>query len=248
MIKKTIAYFNKYKLYILLILILSLSAYLRFHRLGDLYVFNLDEEYQATYAWTEVLNPHPIWIGLIASALEFYIGPYVVYLTAILLSFSKGDPIITAYFAAFLGVITTAVIFFVGKRIFNLTPAYSGNLTSGTQCMADLDTCFEPDSYPAENAKYSSCRAHNDLNSIVHSVGFGPITSCSFANRTLQAVADCGNGTFYSSSNASELKFIYNQIAQSIISQSYSNQAINIIINPDHASVQFREQRTKRYG
>lgn len=114
---------KKYKIYLLLIAILSISAFLRLNSLNDIYVFNLDEEYQATYAWTLVLDPHPIWIGLSAAALEFYIGPYVVYLTAILLKLSAGDPIITAYFAALLGVITTAIIYIVGKRIFNLTTA-----------------------------------------------------------------------------------------------------------------------------
>lgn len=112
---------KKYRLHILFISIIALSAFLRLHNLSNIYVFNLDEEYQATYALTEVLHPHPIWIGLAAAALEFYLGPYVVYLTAILLALSKGDPLITAYFAAFLGVITTAVIFFVGKKVFNLT-------------------------------------------------------------------------------------------------------------------------------
>lgn len=114
---------KKYKTFLLLISIISVSAFLRFNRLNDIYVFNLDEEYQAAYAWLQVLDPHPIWIGMIASVLEFYVGPYIVYLTAILLKLSNGDPIITAYFAAFLGVISTAVIFFVGNRIFNLTTA-----------------------------------------------------------------------------------------------------------------------------
>lgn len=114
---------KKYKLFIILLFIIIVSAFLRFHRLDQIYVFNLDEEYQATYAWTEVVHPHRIWIGLAAAALEFYLGPYMVYFTAILLSLSKGDPLITAYFAAFLGVVTTAVIFFVGKKVFNLATA-----------------------------------------------------------------------------------------------------------------------------
>src|SRR3989344_2594248 len=114
--------------FILLAIIVGPAAYLRFHRLSEIYVFNLDEEYQATYAWTLVKDFHPIWIGLAAAALEFYIGPYTVYLTAILLAFSKGDPIITAYFAAFLGVATTALIFWTGKKIFNLTTGVIASL------------------------------------------------------------------------------------------------------------------------
>lgn len=130
--KYILNYILKYKVYILFILIVLVSAYLRFHRLGDIYVFNLDEEYQAEYAWLQILDPHPIWIGLIASALEFYVGPYLVYFTAILLALSKGDPIITAYFAAFLGVVTTVVIFYVGKQIFSLTTAIVAAALYGT--------------------------------------------------------------------------------------------------------------------
>lgn len=110
-----------YKTYIFLIVVVVLSSFLRFHRLNQVYVFNLDEEYQATYAWTEVLHPHLIWIGLPAAAIEFYLGPYLTYFTAILLAFSKGDPIIMAYFAASLGAVTTATIFLIGKKLFNFT-------------------------------------------------------------------------------------------------------------------------------
>lgn len=103
------------------ILIFSLALFLRIYRLPDIYVFNFDEEYQATYAWTLVKDPHPIWIGVSASFLDFYLGSYFTYFTAILLAISNGDPILTAYFAAFLGAITTVIIFLVGWKIFNFT-------------------------------------------------------------------------------------------------------------------------------
>lgn len=109
------------KAYILLVLIIGLSAFLRFHNLSNTYVFNFDEEYQATYAWIQVLDPHPIWIGVSSSFLDFYLGPYFTYFTAILLKLSNADPMLTAYFAAFLGVITTAVTFLIGWKLFNLT-------------------------------------------------------------------------------------------------------------------------------
>lgn len=112
---------SNYKIFLLLFLIVSLSAFLRFYRLPEIYVFNFDEEYQATYAWTLVKDPHPIWIGVSASFLDFYLGPYFTYFTAILLAISKGDPLITAYFAAFLGTATTAAFFLIGWKIFNLT-------------------------------------------------------------------------------------------------------------------------------
>lgn len=120
------------KKYILFVLIIVLSAYLRFHHLNDIYVFNFDEEYQASYAWTEVLHPHRIWIGVSSSFLDFYLGPYFTYFTAILLKISRGDPMLTAYFAAFLGVLTTALIFLVGWKLFNLKTGVISSLLYAT--------------------------------------------------------------------------------------------------------------------
>lgn len=112
---------KKKKVLIFAFFIFFLSLFLRTYRIEETYVFNFDEEYQATYAWTLVLDPHPIWIGVSASFLDFYLGPYFTYFTAILLWISKGDPLINAYFAAFLGSLTTVAFFLVGRRIFNFT-------------------------------------------------------------------------------------------------------------------------------
>lgn len=112
---------KEYKAYIWLIFIFCIAVFLRLHRLSDIYVFNLDEEHQAVYAWTLVSHLHKIWIGISASPIEFYLGPYFTYFTAFLLGISKGDPMITAYFAAVTGSITTVVIFIVIWRLFSLT-------------------------------------------------------------------------------------------------------------------------------
>lgn len=120
------------KAYLILIFIILLSAFLRFYRLPDIYIFNFDEEYQATYAWTLVKNFHPIWIGVSASFLDFYLGPYFTYFTALLLAIFNGNPIITAYFAAFLGTMTTATIFLIGWKFFNLTAGFVASLLYAT--------------------------------------------------------------------------------------------------------------------
>ena len=105
-------------------------------------------------------------------------------------------------------------------RNFDIPRAYEGNLTTGYNCPADDDQCSDPSSFPARNANYSSCRAHLDLNATVHSIGFGPISSCSFAIQTMRAIAACGNGSYYASSNASELNEIYNNLAIGITNQT----------------------------
>lgn len=128
------------KAYILLVLIIILSALLRFNNLSSIYVFNFDEEYQATYAWTLVKDFHPIWIGVSSSFLDFYLGPYFTYFTAFLLKISNGDPMLTAYFAAFLGILTTAATFFIGWKIFNLT---TGAVSSLLYATLPLTTFFD---------------------------------------------------------------------------------------------------------
>ncbi len=77
---------------------------------------------------TLVKDFHPIWIGVSASFLDYYLGPYFTYFTAFWLWLSQGDPEITAYVAGVVGVITSVVIFFAGWRIFNLTTGMIGSL------------------------------------------------------------------------------------------------------------------------
>jgi 4-amino-4-deoxy-L-arabinose transferase-like glycosyltransferase len=106
------------KIWIIGLLIVVLGFVLRAYKLDDVYVFNFDEEYQATYAWTLVKDFHPIWIGVSASFLDFYLGPYFTYFTAFWLWISRGDPMITAYVAIIIGAINVAAVFYVGKKFF----------------------------------------------------------------------------------------------------------------------------------
>ena len=89
---------------------------------------------------------------------------------------------------------------------------------TGSQC----DTAIN-------DAICSSERAHSDLNATVYSIGFGPVsTGCPNANRTLRGIADCGNGSYYGSQNASELADIYSGIASEIVNASYYSQTITL--------------------
>ncbi|MEM0465880.1 MAG: VWA domain-containing protein [Candidatus Pacearchaeota archaeon] len=112
------------------------------------------------------------------------------------------------------------------KRNFNISEAYFGNLTNGIYCNDD-DYCLQPDSFSSLNSKYSACKVNNETNSTIYSIGFGRIAQCSFANQTLKAIADCGNGSFYASSDADSLKSVYEGIAYDILRLSYSEQLSN---------------------
>ncbi len=106
------------KTLLLLLFILTLSVVLRFWRISDLMVFRLDQEHQVSLAMPIVKDFHIIWIGVSASNLNFYLGPFWVYFTSFWLFISKGNPLITAYVASFIGVLTTFFIFLIGKEIF----------------------------------------------------------------------------------------------------------------------------------
>ena len=75
------------------------------------------------------------------------------------------------------------------------------------------------------NAKQSAidkaCEAFNDYNITVHAVGFG-----SYADEvTLQAIADCGNGSYYFA-DVDELVELYEIISQDVISATFVEQTI----------------------
>jgi len=111
---------------------------------------------------------------------------------------------------------------------FNVPPAYEGTSTSGLSCTGDEIYCSTNNTFASLNAKYSSCRANDNLNATVYSVGFGPVTTCGFAANTLQSIADCGEGDYYASTNASELQQFYANIAHEFIQIAYGEQTSNV--------------------
>lgn len=123
----------------------------------------------------------------------------------------------------------------------NSTFYYSGNGTLGLNCNDD-DSCTLDitGSYSALNANYSTARAFSNLNNLtVDSVGFGPIQTCQLGNDTITEIAKAGNGSSYSSANATELKNIYCQIANNIATKQTQTQQIltqgtlqNAILDP----------------
>ncbi len=106
----------------------------------------------------------------------------------------------------------------------------------GSGCYGGSDDCDTDDCECAmENANWSSCRVHNDLNATVFSIGFGPVASCYSANWTLRAIANCGNGSYYASQEGTKLKEIYKNISEQINKISYVNetQILNITFIPN---------------
>ena len=78
------------------------------------------------------------------------------------------------------------------------------------------------------DAVEDACRAHNYTNVTVYSIGFGPVSGCGLANQTLNDIANCGNGSYYSGTNATQLEEIYSRIAEEIVNVSYRAQTVEL--------------------
>lgn len=120
------------KKWLLVICVLMIAGFLRLYRLPDLFIFSGDEEYQSILAMTLVKHLHIIWIGVNAGHLGFYLGPFWTYFTALFLFLSKGNPLITGYVAAIIGVATTALIIYTGQKLFSFFVGLSAGLLYAT--------------------------------------------------------------------------------------------------------------------
>ena len=101
------------------LLILGLAVFLRFFRLPELFVFEGDVEHHILLANTIVRDFHVIWVGVNVANLGFYHAPYWTYFTALWLYLSNGHPLVLAYAAAAVGVMTTGIITIAGWHMFN---------------------------------------------------------------------------------------------------------------------------------
>lgn len=99
-------------------IIILVSLIFRFWLLPERFIFDIDTAYQSFFAKTILDHFHIIWIGVSASNTGYYLGPGLVYMTALLLWISKSDPIILGYFASFMGVLTTLSIFYIANYLY----------------------------------------------------------------------------------------------------------------------------------
>jgi hypothetical protein len=96
-------------------------------------------------------------------------------------------------------------------------------------CSGDSSDCAGNDCEGAmDNAVWSSERAHDDIPTTVHAVGFGPVASCENANSTLRLIADAGNGSYCASDDPSTLRDCYVNFADDIVEGSKISQIVNL--------------------
>ncbi|UCD21071.1 MAG: VWA domain-containing protein [archaeon] len=73
-------------------------------------------------------------------------------------------------------------------------------------------------------------RGHNTANATIYAVGFGPIAFCPIAQDLMMRIAEEGEGDYFLSNNASELRIIFREWAQEILRLTYANQSVIIVI------------------
>jgi len=83
----------------------------------------------------------------------------------------------------------------------------------------------------SNNSIEDACKAHEDADATIYSIGFGPVASCPIGNQTLQGIANCGDGEYYASQDAYELEEIYRTIAEGIVELTYQTQIIEVTGN-----------------
>jgi hypothetical protein len=114
-----------------ILLILFTSVLVRVSRLPQLFVFGLDEEYQANLAWWLVKDFKAIWIGVSAANTGFYLGPGFTYLNYLIFLIFKGDPIFLGYFSVILSLLTLASLFYITQNLINKKTAIVAILLYG---------------------------------------------------------------------------------------------------------------------
>ncbi|MCU0642186.1 MAG: VWA domain-containing protein [archaeon] len=101
-------------------------------------------------------------------------------------------------------------------------------LGASSGCFGGIDDCNVNDCNCAvTNTNWSACRVKTGLNGTVYSIGFGNVSACALANSTLESVAACGNGKYFTSNSPTILEAIYENISREILDISYSEQIAN---------------------
>lgn len=104
---------------IILIFILAIAFFLRSYRINDWLFFGMDQEYEAFIIKNILSLKHFPLIGVNASDTGLYLGPAFIYIAAIPYFLFQGNPLGGAVFASLLGVLTSFMVYQLGKEWFS---------------------------------------------------------------------------------------------------------------------------------
>lgn len=110
--------FSGKSVFIFLAVLILISAVLRFYRLPERQYWMIDEERDAFIVKRILVDKHPTLIG---GALPggFYLAPGYFYVSALFYYLSNLNPLRMGDIAAFFGTLSTPLIFFVARRLFD---------------------------------------------------------------------------------------------------------------------------------
>jgi len=84
---------------------------------------------------------------------------------------------------------------------------------------------------PMQSAINAAARIGSINRSSIYSIGLGPMGSCTNANYTMTQIAEKGNGTFFGSTNVTQLTQFVQQLANEIVNQSLVYQYQIVVIS-----------------
>jgi len=105
--------------YLLLFLILLLSAFLRLYKLDQLLGFWYDQGRDALVIWDLLHYKKLFLIGPVTGIEGIFLGPFYYYLIAPFYWLGRGSPVFVAAFLGWLSVGTVFLAYFLAKQIFN---------------------------------------------------------------------------------------------------------------------------------
>lgn len=102
----------------LLSLVILLSIFFRFWQLSGV-SFEADQETVAFMAKQLLVDHKPTLLGVITSSGNIFLGPLYYYLYAIPMIFTAMNPVGQAFLSSLIGVASTMMFYFVGKKMFS---------------------------------------------------------------------------------------------------------------------------------
>lgn len=109
--------------WVLMALVILISAFTHLYRIDQTFIFNNDEGRDALIAYRMIDTKRPVLLGPETSVGNMYLGPFYYYLMVPPLLLAKLNPVGPAIMVALLGIATTVLLIFLGKK--------NGSLTSG---------------------------------------------------------------------------------------------------------------------
>lgn len=109
---------NNYKNWLFCVLLAIVSIALHFYKLKDWFFFNVDEDWFLFIVRKLVVFKQPLLVGWEMPG-GLLTTPVMYYLGAILMFIGNNNPLILAINAAIISVVTTVLIYILGKKLFS---------------------------------------------------------------------------------------------------------------------------------